>query len=465
MDPSPLPWPVLLVIAAVALLSALAAASWIFFYFVRPARALRRALAEMAEGEPGKFLTHFWQRGAFRQSAAHLETLAARLRETDRQLHDENFNLQAILGSLSEGVLIVDRAQKIRLANAGLRRMFDFSASPWNRTLLEVYRDHDVQGIVRAALAAGAAPQSRTLPLATRGGDGRYAAKHFHVTAAGLLPSGGHAQSLPSGAIAIFHDVTQLRALETVRRDFVMNVSHELRTPLSIINGYLETLLEPDGLPDEATARRFLNVMWKHGQRLHLLLEDLLTLARLENGGAAGVALRFAPVDLRGCLERVIERLAPVIAEKHALVRLDLPADTPPIEGDAHRLDQVFFNLLDNALKHGVRGANGANGAGESAPIQVRVRAEFDHDETGQALIEFSDNGAGIPLADQPHLFERFYRVHKDRSRDAGGTGLGLAIVKHVVQAHGGHVSVESTPGHGATFRVRLPLAQDIVEK
>ncbi len=444
---------------------ALVIAAWIYTHYVRPARALHRTLAELASGSPGEHVSaHLWPSGAFRESAGHLETIAGRLREADRQLHDENFNLQSILGSLSDGVLIVDRAQKIRLANDGLHRMFDFGKSPLNRTLLEVFRHHTVQAMVLEALAAGQS-QSRTLALATRLGDGRYVERHFQVTAAGLRARGSRQ---PPGAIAIFHDVTQLKALETVRRDFVMNVSHELRTPLSIINGYLETLLEPGGLEDEATVRRFLGVMWKHGQRLHLLLEDLLTLARLENGGAAAISLRFAPVDLRACLERIVERLSPVIAEKRAVVRLEIPADAPPVEADSHRLDQAFFNLLDNALKHGARGgvapAADANGAEPEPALEVRVRAEFDEAESGMMEIAFSDNGAGVPLADQPHLFERFYRVHKDRSRDAGGTGLGLAIVKHIIQAHGGQVTVESTPGRGANFRVRLPVRQDTGE-
>ena len=453
MDPGSHTWSVLPFVAAAMLIFGLVAGAWVYGFYVRPTRVLQRALAELASGEPGGLSTFLTLPGAFRSSAGDLETLAARLRETNRRLHDENFNLQAILGSLSEGVLIVDRAQKIRLANDGLHRLFEFSTSPMNRTLLEVFRHHIVQGIVLEALAAGK-PQSRTLALETRQGDGRYVEKHFHVTAAALPPRG----NLPSpGAIAIFHDVTQLRALESVRRDFVVNVSHELRTPLSIINGYLETLLEPAGLDDEPTARRFLGVMWKHAQRLNLLLEDLLTLARLEAGGAAVVALRFAPVDLRACLDRVVERLAPVIAEKGACVHLDLPADPPRVEADAHRLDQAFFNLLDNALKHGARG--------NTAALEVHVCAEFDEDEAGQVQLEFSDNGPGIPQADQPHLFERFYRVQKDRSRDAGGTGLGLAIVKHIVLAHGGQISVESAPGRGATFRMRLPLLQEPVQK
>ena len=193
--------------------------------------------------------------------------------------------------------------------------------------------------------------------------------------------------------------------------------------------------------------------MWKHSQRLTLLIEDLLSLAQLEGQRASG--LRFTPVDLRGCLEKVVERLDPLIRAKGAVVRLEISADFPRVEADAHRLDQVFFNLLENALRHGTNGQ----------PPEIGVRAARLPVGGGEETVEItvSDNGPGIPLSDQPHVFERFYRVRKDRAREvagSGGTGLGLSIVKHVVQAHGGQVLLDSQPGRGATFRLRLPTAQ-----
>ena len=383
---------------------------------------------------------------------ADLAALGERLHRTHRQLGDESLNLQAILGSVAEGVLIVDAAGRVRLANDSVRRMFDLSASPLDRTLMEVFRDHTLQETVRAALATEG-PQNRQLTLEVSQG-GRYVRKHFTVTAAALHPPGGpDTPARPvQGAIAIFHDITELTALEAVRRDFVANVSHELRTPVSIISGYLETLLD-GALDDRAAAARFVQVMWKHSQRLTLLIEDLLSLAQLEGQRASG--LQFAPVDVRGCLEKVVERLDPLISEKGAAVHLEIPADFPRVEADAHRLDQVFFNLLENALRHGTNGH----------PPEIRVRAarltDGDGDETAEITV--ADNGPGIPLSEQPHVFERFYRVRKDRAREAagsGGTGLGLSIVKHVVQAHGGQVLLDSQPGRGATFRLRLPTVQ-----
>ena len=402
-----------------------------------PALGLQAALRRVANGDwaAPAFLR---QRGRLGPAVDDLATLGERLHDTDRRLGDGTFDLQAILGSLTEGVVIVDAAQRIRLANDSIHRMFDLAVPPLERTLMEVFRDHELQATVRAALEEQG-PQSRQLTLDSRQGSG-YTRKHFAVTAAALR---SHDHERPRGAIAIFHDISELKALENVRRDFVANVSHELRTPVAIINGYLETLLD-GALRDPAVAEKFLHVMWKHNQRLTLLIEDLLSLSQLEGQRAAG--LRFESVGLRPCLERVVERLEPTITEKGAAVRLTLPDDLPPVEADPHRLDQVFFNLIENALKYG-----------ESARPEIVVEASAGEEEV---VVSVADNGPGIPLADQPHVFERFYRVRKDRSRAVGGTGLGLSIVKHVVQAHGGQVSVHSQPGRGVAFRVRIPILQ-----
>ena len=341
--------------------------------------------------------TRIARRGALRQAVEDAIALGDRLRDTHRQLGDESFNLQTILGGLAEGVLIVDANRKIRLANDTLRRMFDLSAPPHGRALMEVFRDHDLQATVRAALD-DEMPQRRELALDVRQGNA-YVRKHFAVTVAALrAPDVGG----PRGAIAIFHDISELKALEAVRRDFVANVSHELRTPVSIINGYLETLLD-GALDDRPEAERFLQVMWKHNQRLVLLIEDLLSLSQIESRQAAGML--FDSVDLRACLEKVIQRLDPTIKASHTIVRLDLPAGLPVIEGDIHRLDQVFFNLIENALKHGR--------ADES---EITIRAEY---ALSDVTLTIADNGPGIPAAELPHVFERFYRVRKDRF--AGG--------------------------------------------
>lgn len=413
---------------------------WALFAYVLPARRLQKGLHDVAGGD--------WEAAAFVRAVGSLgagfddlSVLGARLRDANRQLGDSSFDLHAILGSLAEGVLIVDAAQRIRLANESLLRMFDLAAPPLERTLMETFRNHDLLETVRAALDEEA-PQNRQIALDARSETG-YHRKHFTVTAAALRAAG---EQRPRGAIAIFHDITELKALEAVRKDFVVNVSHELRTPVTIINGSLENLLD-GALDDPVMTEKSLAVMWRNTQRLTGLIEDLLSLSRLEGGGVA--ALQLEPVNLQTCLEKVVEQLEPTITEKAARVRTLASPGLPTVAGDPLRLHQVFLNLIENALKYG-----------EAARREIVVRAALqDQDWVEIAVI---DNGPGIPAADQAHVFERFYRVRKDRSRAVGGTGLGLSIVKHAVLAHGGKVSVESQPGKGTTFRVLLPVKRTI---
>jgi two-component system phosphate regulon sensor histidine kinase PhoR len=209
---------------------------------------------------------------------------------------------------------------------------------------------------------------------------------------------------------------------------------------MTIISGYLETLLD-GGLEDRAMTENALGVMHKHADRLRHLVDDLLVISRAESHT---VPLEIVPVDLRELLSRVVHQFEGPIHERAALVSIHVPDAQPVLRADALMLEHAFVNLLDNALKHG-------HGPGLAVDF-------FAEHSGGEVRIRVRDNGPGIPFADQEHIFERFYRVHKDRSRDTGGTGLGLAIVKHIVQAHGGNVSVESAPGRGSAFLVTLPV-------
>jgi two-component system, OmpR family, phosphate regulon sensor histidine kinase PhoR len=392
---------------------------------------LRKEVGRMAKAEPDPATP---SRGIVAPIYADLRQIADRQQETFRQMADEDFNLRAILSSMDEGVLIADNAFRIRLTNDRLQEMFSIPRLPLGRTVLEVFRNHLLQELTLKTLKSGEA-QSEELQIEVHDGES-FLQKHFQVTSVSLH---SHDSDTPSGALLVFHDVTQIRSLESVRREFVANVSHELRTPLSIITGYLETLI--DGGEDPETKDRFLRIMHKHAQRLNLLIEDLLVLSQLES---SKLGLHLEEVNLREAADRVRERLSSRIEGTGASVKIEMPSDLPSVEADPLRIEQVLFNLVDNALKYGAKSG-----------LLVTLSASISG---ADITIEVRDNGPGIPLSDQPHIFERFYRVHKDRSRDAGGTGLGLSIVKHTVLAHGGSVLMESRPGNGSVFTVRLPL-------
>jgi signal transduction histidine kinase len=243
-------------------------------------------------------------------------------------------------------------------------------------------------------------------------------------------------------------DITALRRLEQVRKDFVANVSHELRTPLTSIKGYVEALL--DGAKDNPEeAVRFLQIIRKQSDRLSLILDDLLQLSQIESGL---VSFRLEPIHLGALVERTLPLINPLADKKRQTLTVAMPPGLPPVAGDEDRLVQVLTNLLDNAVKYTPEGGiisvtarPAARAAGEPAQIELIV----------------ADTGIGIPEADRPRVFERFYRVDKARSRELGGTGLGLSIVKHIVEGHGGRVWVEANQPTGSRFIVCLPVAPD----
>lgn len=240
--------------------------------------------------------------------------------------------------------------------------------------------------------------------------------------------------------VAVFHDITHIKQTEKMRRDFVANVSHELRTPLSAINGYAETLLE-GALQDEAVAHDFIRIIFNHSQRLSQLVRDLLDLSKLD---AEECPFELSPINLVPIIEKVIALSQNQLAEKQISLLFEPSPNLPQVMGNDSNLEQVLTNLLDNAVKYTPEGGR----------ITVNIRRL----ET-MIQVDVSDTGIGIEPKHTKRLFERFYRVDKARSRDMGGTGLGLSIVKHIVQAHGGEVWVESTPGKGSTFSFTLQTA------
>ena len=365
----------------------------------------------------------------------HLNEMAERVRSSFRRMQEEGEKVQGILRAMSEGVVVVSPATEVILINRRAEDIFGLTSGSdyCGRHLLEMCRDPELQELLRALPRWGETqPLPREIVLAA--GDPR-------TLAVSVSPLSGTVGSR-SGFVLVFHDITELKKLEAVRRDFVANVSHELRTPLTAIRGYAETLLE-GALGDAARARQFLGVIARHAERLSRLVDDLLTLSDLELGKSA---LKKEAVHLEDLVDAVLEVIGERAGQGQVVLAKAIPADLPLLLGDGDRLQQVLINLMDNAVKY--------TPAGGRVTITARRAADGP---SPVVEVEIRDSGVGIPASELPRLSERFYRVDKARSRELGGTGLGLAIVKHIVQAHGGQLEIASTVNVGTTVRFSVP--------
>jgi len=409
-------------------------------------RQIETILGELIEGRrPTAFIVHGGPQAC--RVAFGLEKLADERAKMERQISQEGFNLQAILSSMVEGVMVVDTQRQIRLANASLMRLFDLSAPPLDRSVLQALRSAAIDDVVRTALREGET-ESREVSIDLVG-------RHLAISAAPVRDAAGAV----FGVAATFHDLTRLKQLEQVRREFVANVSHELRTPLSIFQGYLETLQETPDVPRDEL-QRSLQVLMRHSQRLNALVEDLLTLARLESRQGS---VDLAPVDLQAFLFAMEQDWTLKFSTNRVRLKFDAAEGVPPLQGDVFRLEQVMYNLLDNARKYTPPGGEVTVSArlceDDCADARKQIEIEAGRPRDNRWVeIRVSDSGSGIPGSDLAHIFERFYRADKARSRALGGTGLGLTIVKHIVHLHGGTVRAESVYGKGTTIVVRLPL-------
>jgi two-component system phosphate regulon sensor histidine kinase PhoR len=397
--------------------------------WIEPWREVEELVHDIAAGRaPRKFLMSANRRA--RGIGLALEPLAGRQLELERNVQEGTLSVQAILGALPDGLVVVDDRRRAQMMNAEFRRVFGIGDSSKGAPLLEMIRDAAVDRLLAEALDTGE-PRRESIQVS------RVADKRLEIEVS-AVPFRANSNRT-SGAIVLFRDITQLRRLEEMRRDFVANVSHELRTPLSIFRGYLETLLEhPKQSPAELL--RIFEVMEKHSNRLNLLVEDVLSLAQLEEPGAR---LSYTEIYLPDFLGAILRDWEKRFEAKLLSVSVDAPADLPVLSADENRLQEVIYNLLDNAVKY----------SQPEGKIVMKAAREAD-----QVRIAISDQGIGIPNRDLPRIFERFYRADKARSREFGGTGLGLSIVKHIVELHGGNVEAESTVGRGTTISVRLPI-------
>ena len=414
-----------LLVCAIAA-SAVAIAFAVWRKWVAPWRQVEQLLAQISRGErPRSFLVLGSPRA--RRIGLGLEKIFDDFKQLNKQIAKRESGLQTIFSAMQDALLVVDSNGRVILTNAMFRKLFTLPEVPVDTPLLEVVRDATLDQVVTDAFA-GHGPVRSELAM-----DGCQIELHAVATRneAGDI----------TGALVLFHDITELRKADQVRRDFVANISHELRTPLSILRGYIETLLEhPQTSARELS--RILGVMDRHSKRLDMIVEDLLTLSQLES---ANPNLQLANVDLATFFAEIVRDWEKKLASKHLKVSVDVSQDLAPVRADRTRLQEALYNLLDNAVKY----------SHENGQIRLAARQR-----DGEIELSVSDTGIGIHKEDLPRIFERFYRVDKARTQDkVPGTGLGLAIVKHVAQRHGGRVEAESAPGKGTTIRVVLPSA------
>jgi len=364
--------------------------------------------------------------------ADSLNRMAAELDDKLRTLTHERNEREAVLSSMVEGVLAVDTDERVIAVNAAAARLLDtVPAAAEGKSIQEVVRNPDLQRVVGLALD-GKRPVEADIVM-------RVGAEDRDLQANGTLLHGESGSDPAVGAVVVLNDVTRLKRLEAVRRDFVANVSHELKTPVTSIKGFAETL-EDGALDDPEAARRFVRIIAGQADRLNSIIEDLLALSTLEQSQDSPL-LQLEEADLCDVVGVALEVCGPKAEARNIALSQTCPECllapvSPPL------LEQALVNLIDNAVKYSPEGST------------VEVRLEEAPDEIVVSVI---DEGQGVRREHLPRLFERFYRVDKARSRDLGGTGLGLAIVKHIAQVHGGRVSVDSVVGRGSTFRVHLP--------
>lgn len=382
---------------------------------------------------------HLWWRRRYAD-------VCGRLQEREQSHHELEHHQQqifqhqraeqdAMFNSMSEGVLVLDGNGRIQWLNQSLEEMFNLKTDVRQKGILDAFQLNELADVVTRVLKDKTVQDYQLELLGPR-------KRVVQINAATVRDR----NLARDGAILVFHDLTRIKELENTRQEFVANVSHELRTPLALIKGYVETLL--DGAKNNAEQTdKFLRIIDKHTDRLTFLIDDLLTISRLESGQAV---MNFQHVVLHEAVEVVLEELQSRAMEKETEVENVVPVDLVSL-ADADRLHQVFFNLVENAIKYG-RPKGRVSVGGQSVAdnkIELWVR----------------DNGPGIQPEFRERVFERFYRIDKARSRETGGTGLGLSIVKHIVHAHGGDLWVRSEVGKGTTFCFTLPEDRERKQK
>ncbi|MFE4897002.1 two-component system histidine kinase PnpS [Peribacillus butanolivorans] len=420
-------WQILIICLGVALIIILMLASKITSYYTRPIEEATMAAIELAKGNyrTRTFEQHSDETGMLTTS---LNILARNLQETETAREMNQDRLETLVENIGSGVLLIDSKGYTTLINREFKKSFGVNSATFLfQVFYSVIKDKEVISIIEEIFRTEKTIKRQVkIPLAIE-------RKHFEIYGAPII--GTHDEW--KGILLIFHDITELKRLEQMRKDFVANVSHELRTPITSIKGFSETLLD-GALKDEKTLKHFLSIILKESDRLQELIQELLNLSKMEQ---QEFVLKTGVVDITNVLGDIQEMLIGKLKEKE--VSLEIKASSEPvfIEGESDRIKQVFINLITNALTYTPNGGW----------VTVNV---IENEQTVDIIVQ--DSGIGIEEKELPRIFERFYRIDKARSRDSGGTGIGLAIVKHIIEVHKGKIKVESTPGSGTTFTVTL---------
>lgn len=412
------------------------ALAWVYYRkFQQPLEQINAITRQMAQGKLNKEI-RILSNDEIAELAQNINTLAGRLRETISEITDEKNRMQAILNSMSDGVIAVCRGGRIITVNHVVEQILHQRQEDLvGKDLVGVLRHYDFDRLLKIALQSQEEISEEIQLLVPE-------ARIYRVTFTPLLGSdlGGDR----GGVVVVLRDVTERRQVEQMRSEFIANVSHELRTPLTSISGFLETLLD-GALEDRELARHFLQIISDETRRITRLLDDLFALSNIEY---RRVTPRRDNVYLADVAGRVREIFLPQAQEKNIRLVNNMQHDLPPVVGDSDMLTRVLINLVDNAIKYTPEGG--------TVSIKSGLR------QTGEVYISVSDTGIGIPADSLPRVFERLYRVDRARVKGNGsGYGLGLAIVKHIVELHRGRIEVQSTPGVGSTFTVFLPLPEE----
>ncbi len=380
---------------------------------IKPIRQLIMGTKRVADGDFDAKI-RLKSRDELKELADNYNYMTAQLKKYMKELSFQKEELNHIISSMEPGLVVMDKEDKIVLSNRSAQRKIgrDLAKGLYFR---EAFSETEIIKLVQKVVEENVSVRDEMW----------IGNAYYQITASPI--------SAIQEIVLIFHDITDIKNLERIKRDFVANVSHELRTPLTAIKGYAETI---EGMDEEN--RQYLDIIKRHTDRLINIVADLLTLSGLEE---KGLELQIESVDIKTLLNTITKMFDARISKKGLDIEYSIPEELPPVRGDSIKLEQVFINLIDNALKYTENG-------------KIRIEAV---QSTGGVDVVVADTGIGIPEKHLPRIFERFYTVDKSHSRRLGGTGLGLSIVKHIVLLHNGSIDVESSRGKGTTFRVRLP--------